>query len=573
MRVMFVTCAVTVHGHSGAGGADRMRGQKKITVLTMAGGAAALALATWTGVAAAITAGPNPPAANGCPAFDNASSFSGAYPGCHNLQLLITDGNGDTYAEAGTSQVANNQNYHSGTVMLTPNGDGNPYGTQNGQPYGNNPSTCPTASQYAGPDPGQVETDNPQGGCPQAPYSGVSGPGIGIGFDTLYQPLPPGECGVEDIALYGAEWLLYVAGQSSHQCPFAPVAWDGPFTPVTDNPSESSQPFYPSTFAAFSPSWVTSLHLAWSLPDPATPPSVTPWVSTGTPNATALDLIMTGGQVFLGGDDNGDSGEHDGTDGQYGSGNTFNGSSDGGAFSLIWAPVGGAHVLSGWTALFTTAASSGSATPLAPIAENPFPFASFGGGVCADGICVGAYTDQRTLYSGGGGTDSGGNTSRDIYNYQEPNGQAKDWGPYNCSSGSVNSEQACTTQPGSDGVVRSCPPGEANNSGDNSCGANYYRQQEATNVTSEPGVMLYGDPDPQASPVAPLDPIPSAYVGTCGVVVGGGVPASPADSGMPVTVPAVPGLTAPAPPLPGTLSPVASTNSAGQLILADPTGC
>ncbi|HUY64644.1 MAG TPA: hypothetical protein VMV14_09045 [Acidimicrobiales bacterium] len=551
-----------------------MRARQRATTVTIGIGISALTLALWAGVSAAISAGPNPPGANGCPNYDNASTFSGVYPGCHSLQLTITDGNGHTYAEAGTSQLPNNgDNYHSGTVMVTPNGDGNPYGTENGQPYGNNPSSCPTANQYTAPDPGQVQTDNPGGGCPQPAYPAVSGPGVGAGFDTNYQPLPPGSCGVEDIALYGAEWLLYVAGQSSHQCPFTPLAWTGPYTPLTDNPSEASQPFSPTWFTKPSAGWLTSLHPGWNLPNPATPPAVTPWVSTGTPNTTALDLVLTGGQVFLGGDDNGDSGEHDGTDGQYGSGNTFYGSSDGGAFTLDWSPMGGAETLAGWTTLFTSAAGSKSATSLAPIAENPFPFASFGGGACADGICLGAYTNQRTLYSGGGGSNSSTSNRRDVYNYQEPNGTTKDWGPYNCSSGSPSSEQACATQPGSDGVTRRCPSSETNNSADNTCGANYYRQAEATNTTSEPGVMLYADPDPQASPVAPLDPIPAAYVGTCGVVVGGGVPASPADSGIPFTVPSVPGLTAPAHPLPSQLAPVASTNSAGQVVAADPTGC
>lgn len=554
-----------------------MRAVRRTTVLAVGTGAAVLVLAGWAGMAAAISAGPNPPASNGCPNFDNASTFDGTYPGCHNLQLTVTDGSGHTYGEAGVNQVPDNTNEHSGTVMVTPNGDGNPYGTQSGEPYGNDPSACPTAADYAPPQPGQTQSDNgtgttsgtTQGGCPQPAYPAVSGPGLGSSFDTNYQPFPAGECGVEDIALYGAEWVLYAAGQSSHQCPFAPVAWDGPFTPVTDNPAEASQPFDPANFAAFSPTWITSLHPEWALPSAA--PSVQPWTSTGAPNQNALALIMDGGQVFLGGDDNGDTGEHDGTDGQYSTGNTFYGSSDGGAFALDWAPPtgagSGAETVAGWQALFTQAAGQQSAAPLAPVAENPVPFANFGGGACADQICAGGYTSQRSLYQGGGGSGS----QRDVYNYQEPNGQSKDWGPYNCNSGSPANEQACMTQPGSNGqTAGTCTQGGGPD--DPTCGMNSYRQQEASNVTSEPGVMVYADPDPQASPVAPFDPLPAAYVGTCGVVLGGGVPASQADSGMP-SPPAVPLVSAPAPAVPPQIAPLASTNSAGQLILADPTGC
>ena len=48
-----------------------------------------------------------------------------------------------------------------------------------------------------------------------------------------------------------------------------------------------------------------------------------------------------------------------------------------------------------------------------------------------------------------------------------------------------------------------------------------YRAAEAQNVVAQPGVQVYEDPDPQASPIGPY-PLPAAYAGTCGVVVGGG---------------------------------------------------
>jgi hypothetical protein len=86
---------------------------------------------------------------------------------------------------------------------------------------------------------------------------------------------------------------------------------------------------------------------------------------------------------------------------------------------------------------------------------------------------------------------------------------------------------------------------------------NSWRQQEAGTVNGEPGVQVYEDPDPQASPLDPaydagatpqptLYPIPGAYVGTCGVTAGGG-PVATAPPGTP------------------------GTNSAGQVIVS--TGC
>ena len=68
---------------------------------------------------------------------------------------------------------------------------------------------------------------------------------------------------------------------------------------------------------------------------------------------------------------------------------------------------------------------------------------------------------------------------------------------------------------------------------------NDYRAQEAQNVYAEPGVQVYGDPDPQSSPIDPvyefengagipnngptLYPLPSAYAGTCGAAANGQV--------------------------------------------------
>lgn len=244
--------------------------------------------------------------------------------------------------------------------------------------------------------------------------------------------------------------------------------------------------------------------------DTSKAPTVKPGIQTGTPDGSAASLL-TGGQVYLGADDNLDSGEHDAADGQHGTVQSANGPSDGGDLEVNWHP----GQTSTWLADLMVVADGGSP---APIAENPVPVADAGGGGCADGTCIGAYTARRSIYQGGGGSGP----SRNAYNYQ-----GKTWDPYDCNSGDPKSEQACITEGGHT--------------------MDWYRQQEAKNVYVEPGVQVYEDPDPQASPAGPTQgyPLPSAYVGTCGVAAGGGAVKAPA-------------------------SPV--TNGAGQVVVS-PTGC
>jgi hypothetical protein len=221
-------------------------------------------------------------------------------------------------------------------------------------------------------------------------------------------------------------------------------------------------------------------------------PAVTPTVRPGTPSPAAASLL-TGGQVYFGADDNLDFGEHDGADGQYGTSKSINGPSDGGNLVVNWQPGAATTWMADLQALM-----GGNPTP---VAQNPVPVANAGGGGCADGTCVGVYTAQTSIYQGGGG----GGQSRNAYNYQ-----GKTWDPYACNSGSPQSEQACQTQGGHS--------------------MDWYRQQEAKNVYAEPGVQVYEDPDPQASPAGPTQayPLPSAYAGTCGVAAGGGAAKAPA---------------------------------------------
>lgn len=232
---------------------------------------------------------------------------------------------------------------------------------------------------------------------------------------------------------------------------------------------------------------------------------VTPQV--GSPNVAGLVALLEGGiRVYYGQDDNTDAGEHDGVTGTNGTKGSINGPSDGGAVGLFFLP--------------------GQATTT-PTAANPVPVAGGSEGACADGICEEFTTQRQVVYQGCGANPSvpckkGSSSGRDVYNYS-----GKKWDPYNCSSGDVPSESP----------------------GPNGCGnqtMDQWRASEARYVYAEPGFQFYEDPDPQASPAAPIYPLPALYVGTCGVVVGGGqAPAAPA-------------------------TPV--TNSAGQLAIT-PTGC
>ncbi|HVB90766.1 MAG TPA: hypothetical protein VND70_01575 [Acidimicrobiales bacterium] len=511
-------------------------------------------VAGWAGSAVATSGGPtNSTSLQGCPTNDSAWSYYGSYPGCHNVNLLVQDGSGHTYFEAGTDQTGQYQNLHSGTVMVTPNGDGNPYGDPQGTP------PCPDVSGASqAPQPGQQETDQNCQTTP--PASPVTGPGAGASVDTNYQPLPASDCAAQSAAESIVSWVTYLAGQNSAPCTAAPVTWSGPTSPLTDNPSQDKQGFSPNPDLSSAASWPGSITPAWTLPSGA--PTATPWVSQGPLDTNcasvqastqslsgpcALNLLL-GGAIYGVGDDNVNTGEHDGMDGQYSSGNTFDGSPDGGGTYLTWQPQSGAQSLAQWPAIIEQAAQNQSVTPLAPIFENPFPLVNFGFGAGFDGPYVGVYTNQETLYQGGGGTNTSSNNQRDIYNYQEPNGQPKDWQPAQCANGSAAGEQACLTQPGSNGQTPTCTQGGGPN--DPTCGANYYNQQEASNVTSQPGVMVYNNPDPQSSG---SNGTPGAYVGTCGAVVPTGTLGLPA--------------------APSQLGPVASTNSAGQTVAADPTGC
>jgi hypothetical protein len=229
-------------------------------------------------------------------------------------------------------------------------------------------------------------------------------------------------------------------------------------------------------------------------------------VQKGTPSTAALMSLLTNGfQLYLGADDNLDAGEHDGVSGNNGTIGAVNGPSDGGGVGVFFLPARASQ---------------------SPTAYDPVPLAGASEGFCADGFCQEATTHRQVVYQGCGANkyvacSPGSKNSRDVYNYS-----GKQWDPYNCSSGDTVSEAP----------------------GPNGCGTStmdQWRAREARNVYAEPGFQFYEDPDPQGSPAGPIYPLPVIYVGTCGVVLGGGQ------------------VTAPSSPV---------TNNAGQVVVA-PTGC
>lgn len=389
---------------------------------------AGLALVLLCASVAAVSGGGYSPSQQGCSPNADSNSSPGAEPGCHNANLVIQNSSGATFAQAGTDQQAQGQNVRSGDVSVAPGGTGSPSG-------------------------------------------GYTGSGAGVAFDTNWQPIPAGQCGLEDIALYPVSMAMYLAGQGGQPCTFDPTKWSAP----------------------------------------SQAPTVTPGATAGVPSSAPVVSLLSGGRVYFGADDNLDSGEHDGASGTNGTAQSVVGPSDGGAVTVTWSPWAVQTIL----ATLQQGVASGD---LAPVAQNPFPMATVAGGACADGICIGAYTARTVVYQGGGG----GGQSRDVYDYS-----GKTWDPYDCSSGSVQDEAACISEGGHT--------------------MDWYRRQEASNVYAEPGVQIYEDPDPQASPALPaqLYPLPAAYAGTCGVTAGGGAVQAPA-------------------------SPI--TNNAGQVSLS-PTGC
>ena len=194
---------------------------------------------------------------------------------------------------------------------------------------------------------------------------------------------------------------------------------------------------------------------------------------------------LTGLRLYFGADDQldpGGFGEHD-------SSNQVNqGPSDGGGINVDISPAS----VGTWLA---------SLSSLSTFLSNPVPGASAGLGSCADGFCMSITTTRRVAWKGGDATKF-----RDVFNYD-----GVEWDPYNCA-GPSDSVADCQTAAHTGW-----------NLGDwaNTVGTTYI----------EPGFQIYEDPDPEGSPgvlslvgIPRNDPypLPALYVGSCGVVIGGG---------------------------------------------------
>lgn len=194
--------------------------------------------------------------------------------------------------------------------------------------------------------------------------------------------------------------------------------------------------------------------------------------STGKPNPRSAAL-----HTYFGMDDNVDAGEHDSS--HY----VDNGPSDGGSALLNVS----ASSLAGWL-------KQAQRMNKGYLLTHPLPGVDTGVGFCADGLCISAQTQRRVAYRGSGKNKK----SRDVANYA-----GHTWDPAGCA-------------------------GPSDKAGPKQCGKHnlqwWDRQNGKTYV--EPGIQVYEDPDPQASPIGAY-PIPSFYVGSCGLIVGGGNVAMP----------------------------------------------
>lgn len=201
-----------------------------------------------------------------------------------------------------------------------------------------------------------------------------------------------------------------------------------------------------------------------------------------TPQVTTGDVDPTTGLfVYFGADDNLDEGEHDS------SSKIGDGPSDGGAIVFAVDPAS----LARWI----NAVSTGNQRYLL---RHPVPLLVVGLGGCADGACFSVQSQRSVAYQGGRSRGS-----RDVADYE-----GKRWDPETCA--------------GPSDTTADCGPG----------GIRRWHNTEGS-VYVEPGVQVYEDPNPAGSPIGPY-PLPAAYAGTCGVILGGGpltAPDSPITNG------------------------------------------
>jgi hypothetical protein len=234
-----------------------------------------------------------------------------------------------------------------------------------------------------------------------------------------------------------------------------------------------------------------------------------PWFVPGAPNY--IDPVApnpgSGLSLYMGADDNLAGGEHDSSH------LADNGPSDGGAVELNLNPAS----LMKWIAYLQVA-------NIGKLLVHPVPILDGGVGACADGICFSAQTTRRDQTY-----PDGTSTYQPVADYS-----GHEWDPADCNGEAGHDDAAHCGTP--DHPTYTLADWNTHN-GD---------------PAIEPGIQIYEDPDAQGSPFggAPY-PIPAIYVGTCGVIIGGGdlaqTPMPPSQEGAPYI------------------------NSAGQLVI--PTGC
>jgi hypothetical protein len=195
-------------------------------------------------------------------------------------------------------------------------------------------------------------------------------------------------------------------------------------------------------------------------------------------------------QVYFGADDNLDNGEHDGvnpTVDHNKDAQVADGPSDGGAAQANTHPQG---------SVSDPQSLSQNVDPTD--AHNPIRAADLGTGACADGLCVGADTSHRKAYQGGCTSCPDQSVYNDQYTTQ--------WRSPDCNSGSTANQNDCG----------------ADWQNGNESGNIYQPYSERGAYYTDPGVFVYEDPDPQSSPVFPVDPtypMCELYAGTMGVWV------------------------------------------------------
>jgi hypothetical protein len=220
-----------------------------------------------------------------------------------------------------------------------------------------------------------------------------------------------------------------------------------------------------------------------------------PQMSPGTPAQPQQGVF-----VYVGADDNLDNGEHDGSPLLH------NGPSDGGAITIEITPDKAAAWISALQSLNPAA-----------LLSNPLPLAGAGTGSCADGICFGATAVRRVALLGGA-TDG---RHRDAPNYE-----GVIWDPDSCDGeddGVTKGAADACDDPTTPQINCALNPLACNTQTINGSGYEniVYWYKKIGKVYLEPGLNIYEDPDPQASPIG-FYPLPALSLGACGFVFGGG---------------------------------------------------